>query len=383
MTAGDTFRVVRRNLGRRPLRTVLTIVGVGFAVMLLIGIEAFSAGMDEALKSGDKHRTLVVYRQNRYCPQTSFLPERYTREIEGVPGVESVLPVKVFLNNCRTNLDMITFQGSPPDRLLSVRNLEILEGDVERFRSEGDAALVGREFARRRGLRVGDKFRFGAIVVKVAGIFASKDSTQEALVLTHLEFLQRAGPINRLGTVTQFEVKVQDPARSKEIAAEIDRRLATAEEPTDTRAMAAFLERATRDLREILGFGRIFGVACVLMVMILVANTIYMSVHERRREFGIFRAIGFHARQLAVIVLAETTTLGLLGSLLGLAAIYPLISWTGIAVGVEGVQVGFAFTPVVVVLSLLVVSAAALVAGLLPALEAAHTNIVRAIRSGA
>ncbi len=382
MTLGDTVRIVRRNLRRRPLRTLLTIVGVGFAVMLLIGIEAFAAGMDEALQSGDKNRTLVVYRQNRYCPQTSFLPERYTREIATIEGVESVLPVKVFLNNCRTNLDMITFHGAPVETLLSTRDLEILEGDVEMFRREADAALVGREFATRRGLRVGDKFRFGDIVVKVVGVFGSKDSTQEALVLTHLEFLQRSGPVNRLGTVTQFEVKVRDPSRCKEIADEIDRRLATAEEPTDTRPMSAFLERATRDLREILGFGRVFGVACVVMVMILVANTIYMAVHERQREFGVLRAIGFHAWQLALIVLAETTTLGLAGSLLGLAAIYPLISWTGVAVGVEGVQVGFAFTSGVVLLSLLLVTGAALVAGLLPALQAAHTNIVRAIRSG-
>ena len=92
MTTRDTLRMVRKNLGRRPLRTALTTLGVGLAVMLLVGTEAFSAGMDLALESGDKARTLVVYRKNRYCPQTSFLPERYVEEITSIAGVESVLP---------------------------------------------------------------------------------------------------------------------------------------------------------------------------------------------------------------------------------------------------------------------------------------------------
>jgi putative ABC transport system permease protein len=351
--------------------------------MLLVGIEAFSAGMTRALESGDKARTLVVYRRNRYCPQTSFLPERYVEEISAVEGVESVLPVKVFLNNCRTNLDMITFHGIAVEGLLEARDIHVIEGDLEAFRSEGDAALVGRDFARRRALDVGDKFRFGDIIVKVAGIFQSSDSTQEGVILTHLEFLQRSGPVNRLGTVTQFEVRIDDPAHAEAIASEIDARLATAEEPTHTRLLAAFLKRATSDLREILRFARIFGVACVAVVVVLVANTIFMSVHERCRELGILRAIGFRAPQLASMVLAEAAAIALTGGVLGLVAMFAVIRWTGIAIGVEGVQVSLALTPGVAVMGLVFTLVAALLAALIPATRAARTDVVKAIRGGA
>ncbi len=381
MTPRDTLSIVRKNLLRRPLRTALTVLGVALSVMLLVGIESFSAGMDLALDSGDKARTLVVYRKNRYCPQTSFLPERYAEEIASVPGVEAVLPVKVFLNNCRTNLDMITFHGTPVDELLEARDVRVVEGDLAAFRNEADAALVGRDFAKRRGLSVGDKFRFGEIIVKVAGIFESSDTTHEGVVLTHLEFLQRAGSVNRLGTVTQFDVKVRDAASASEIAKTIDGRLATAEEPTDTRPLASFLARATRDLREILGFGRIFGAACVLVVVVLVANTIYMSVHERRREFGVLRAIGFRAGHLVLMVVSESAAIAALGGLLGLAAMFAIISWTGVAIGVEGIQVGFALTPSVVLVSLALAAASALVASVVPAAQAARTDVVNAIRS--
>ncbi|MCA9319594.1 MAG: ABC transporter permease, partial [Planctomycetes bacterium] len=113
MRLRDLWLIVRRNLARRPFRTGLTVLGVTLAITLYLGVEAFSAGMDRVIDDGDHARTLVVYRKNRYCPQTSFLPERYEQEIASIDGVESILPVKVFLNNCRTNLDMVTFQGAP------------------------------------------------------------------------------------------------------------------------------------------------------------------------------------------------------------------------------------------------------------------------------
>jgi putative ABC transport system permease protein len=367
---------------RRPTRALLTTLGVALAVALLVGVESFSAGMQLALESGDKAHTLVVYRKNRFCPQTSFLPERYVEEISSIDGVESVLPVKVLLNNCRTSLDLVTFHGTPVEEMLAARDIHVLRGDVGAFRDEADAALVGWKLAQRRGLSVGDKFRFGDITVKVAGIFQSSDSTLEGILLTHLEFLQRAGPVKRLGTVTQFEVRITDPSRAQDIAHAIDARLKHAEEPTQTRSMAAFLKRATADLREILRFGHIFGAICVLVIMVLVANTIFMAVHERRREFGVLRAIGFRAPDLASMVLAEAGAIALTGGVLGLVGMFAVIRSTGIAIGVEGVQVSFALTPSVAALGIGLVLGGALLAALIPAIGAARVDVVRAIRGG-
>lgn len=169
----------------------------------------------------------------------------------------------------------------------------VVDGDLQRFRREEQAAIVGRDFAARRGLSVGDRFRFGGVTVDVAGIFTAAEPATEGVILTHLEFLQRAGPVDRLGTVTQFEVLIDDARDADRIAREIDELFASAEEPTDTRPKLEFLGTATRDLRELLRFGRVFGFVCVLVVLVLVANTVLMSLRERRREFGVFRTLGY------------------------------------------------------------------------------------------
>jgi putative ABC transport system permease protein len=370
-----------RNLRRRPLRTVLTVLGVASAMLLFVLVESLSAGLDAALSGSQAAKTLIVYRQNRYCPQTSFLPERYVRVIADVPGVESVLPVKVYLSNCRASLDIVVFQGAPVAELLRTRGLEIVDGDVSRFEREKDAALIGREFATRRGLEPGDRFRFGAIDVNVAGVFRSPEPIEEGTVLTHLEFLQRAGPVDKLGTVTQFEVKIDDPARAEEIAREIDERLRTAEEPTDTRPKLAFLEAATRDLREILRFGRWLALACVAVVLALVANTVLMSVQEREKECGVFRTLGYRSSRIVALVLGEALLIGAAGAAIGLASALVVIRTAHLSIGSEGVPVAFLLSGSVITTGALVALGAALLAAAVPAFTAGRREIVAALRS--
>lgn len=386
------LRLIRKNLARRRGRTALTILGIVSAMLLVTLVESLRGGLERALSGGETPRTLIVYRQNRYCPQTSFLPERYAAKIERLPHVVSVLPVKVFLNNCRANLDIVAFQGTPVDRLFEARTVNVVEGDAERFRRENDAALVGREFALRRRLSVGESFKFGNIDVKVAGIFTSAEPVEEGVILTHLEFLQRAtartssvssmsSEEGRLGTVTQFEVKVDDASHAGAVAAAIDEIFRTDEAPTDTRRKIQFLETATRDLREVLSFASLLGIACMLVVLALVGNTIVMSVQERVREFGVFRTLGYHGRHVVLLILIEALLLAVIGAIIGIAAALAILRATHLTFGAEGVPVTFTLSAGGAARGLLLSVAAGLAAGLVPAARAARAGIVASLRS--
>lgn len=369
-----------RNLLRRPGRTALTVLGIASALLLFVLVESLALGLDSALTSGESARTLVVYRKNRFCPQTSILPESYAGRIEDVGGVESVLPVKVYLNNCRASLDLITFQGAPVDTMLEQRGIDLVDGDVEAFRTEADAALVGRAFAERKGLEVGDRFRFGDVDVKVTGIFAADARVDESLILTHLEFLQRAGPVNRLGTVTQLEVRIADGDRAEEVSREIDALFATAEEPTDTRLQSAFLQSATRDLKEILRFGRWLGLACVVVVLALVANTVVMSAQDRVREFGVLRAVGFREEHVGLMVLLESIALAGIGALLGLALAVAWLNLAPVAIGTEGVTITIDVPPALLLRGATVGLVTGVLAGIVPAITSARRDIVPSLR---
>src|SRR3954463_4474373 len=119
--------LVVKQVVRHRTRTLLTLAGVATAMFLFTAVQAMQAGVREATQTTAKDTTLVVYRQNRFCPATSRLPEYYGDRIAKVPHVLSVVPMKIVVNNCRTSLDVVTFRGVPEDRFVQhyVKNFKV------------------------------------------------------------------------------------------------------------------------------------------------------------------------------------------------------------------------------------------------------------------
>ena len=192
---------------RHRTRTLLTLSGVAVAMFLFCAVQAMQAGVREATETTAKDTTLVVYRQNRYCPFTSRMPEYYGDRIAKVPGVRSVTPMKIVVNNCRTSLDVVTFRGVPVDDFAGkyAPSLKLIEGSVADWQSRTDAALLGETLARRRGLRAGDRFDAAGVRVYVAGVFRSDEPQDQNVGYVHLDFLQRASGNRKLGVVTRAD----------------------------------------------------------------------------------------------------------------------------------------------------------------------------------
>src|SRR5436190_14450945 len=153
MVAPKFVPLVLKQVYRQKTRSLLTICGVATAMFLFCAIEAMQAGMREATEASAADTTLVVYRENRFCPFTSRLPERYLERIREVPGVKSVEPLKVWVSNCRTSLDVVTFRGVPPELfgIAHAPELNVIEGSIADWNARTDAALLGETLARRRG----------------------------------------------------------------------------------------------------------------------------------------------------------------------------------------------------------------------------------------
>ncbi len=68
-----------------------------------------------------------------------------------------------------------------------------------------------------------------------------------------------------------------------------------------------------------IGGGRVMEIIIGLLVAAGIFNTMFMSVMERSREFGIMMAIGYSPRQLFALVMAESGLMAVLGLLAGVA----------------------------------------------------------------
>lgn len=375
-----TCAYVLKTLWRHRSRTILTVSGSAVALFVFCFVGAVHEGMRNLQQGGQARRSLVVFQANKFCPATSHLPQDYDQQIARLAGVQEVVPIQVFTNNCRASLDVVVFYGVPPEKLRRARDFELTVGSWQEFEGRRDAALVGRAVARRRGIQLGDAFTLGDLTVVVAGIYSSDDQAEENYIYSHLEFLQRGKGFHRVGTVTQLEVLLDAAAEPTAVCQAIDDKFRAGPVETNTRPKGAFQAKSLSDLAQLIDMSRYLGYACVGLVLALVATTTLMSVQDRIKEHAVLLTIGFSGPRVFLLVLAESTLLSLAGGLIGVAAAMLVLQFGGLAVGAEAVTVAFAPSLHLAAIGLLVAAAAGLLAGLAPALHAARTDIVPALR---
>ena len=371
---------VFKSLWRHRTRTMLTVSGSAVALFVFCFVGAVQEGLARLTEDQQGQRTLIVFQENRFCPTSSRLPQDYARTIEKLPGVKDVTPIKVFTNNCRASLDVIVFNGFPPEKLRAVRQPELLSGDWSQFDSRSDAAIVGQAVAQRRNLAPGQKFTIGDVTVQVVGVFRSSVAAEENFIYTHLDFLQRARGANAVGTVTQFEVQLTQQADPETVAAAIDAGFRSGPVATTTRSKGVFQADTLADLAELIGLAHWLGYACVGLVLGLVATTTVMAVQDRIKEHAVLQTLGVRPSGIFKLVVTESVVQSLLGGMIGVGTGMLLLAVSGLAIGAEGVTISFAPSWSMAQGGALVSLAVGLLAGIIPAWQAAQTEIVLGLR---
>jgi putative ABC transport system permease protein len=122
-------------------------------------------------------------------------------------------------------------------------------------------------------------------------------------------------------------------------------------------------------------------VVAVLVALVGIVNTLIISISERRREFGILRAIGGLRSQVRKLVLLEAVAISIVGVIVGsLAAVFNIqfMAHT-ISTVLTGYSVPFYFPWILVSCTFPVVVAASLLAAWLPARNAMRSAVIEAI----
>ncbi len=386
MIAPRLIPFVLKALWRNPVRSSLTIAGVAAGMFLYVAVQSLQEGVARATETAAGDTALVVYRENRFCPATSRLPEHYLDRIAAIPGVASVMPIRIVVNNCRASLDVITFRGVPSDLVVRPGGLAstwtLLEGSLDAFERRSDSALVGEALAARRGFRVGESFDSSGITVTVAGIIRSTEPQDQNVAYVHLDFLQQAAQTGGgLGVVTQFTVRVDDPERLDSVATAIDDLFRDDIEPTTTRPEKAFVAQVGSDIVEVVRFTRWLGWGCLAVVLALVANAIVLSVQDRIREHAVLQTLGFRPALIARLIMSEGVVIGALGGVLGAGVALVAVHLGNLSLSQEGMSITVSASWTMLLRGLLIAAGVGLLAGLAPAWRAGRREITSCFRA--
>ena len=179
-------------------------------------------------------------------------------------------------------------------------------------------------------------------------------------------------PLDDIRSLEVIPQTGQDPA---ELAARIEEAIPG--------AMALTADELAEDRRLLLGFGAVVGLSGGLALLagaLTVANTMLMSMQERRAEIGLKKALGASDPDIVLEFILEAGVLGALAGGMGLLLAWFLIIGANTFLRAHWGLSLLTLTPRLALGALLLATGVAAAAGALPAWSAARQDPVRALR---
>ncbi len=379
-----------RSLAVRKATTFASAAGIALVVFVLASTLMLNAGIKKTMATSGKPENAVVLRMGSDAELGSVIEESSVPLILAAPGVKTdergqpagvseVVVVGAMEKLGADGVTNVTIRGVPDDVMRFRPEVHLVAGRAPRAGT--DEAIVGARIRGRiRGVDLDQSFDIKKNrPVKVVGVFESGGSAYESEVWVDRDLLRQA--YGRQGIVSSVRVHLDSPAKFDAFRAgvENDKRLGL-----QALRESTFYEKQSEGAAIFVGaLGTIVSVFFSIGAMIGAMITMYAAVANRQREIGTLRALGFSRSSVLVSFLIEAVLLAILGGVVGAAAsmsmalVHPSMvnpaSWS---------EIVFSFdpTPAVLLKALVFASVMGLIGGLFPAVRAARTSPLKAIR---
>ncbi len=351
---------------------VTAVVSTGSATRLVVDSAAQSF---EHLSAADFFVTPASMDQ---FPVGPLLPDGLAKQVAAVPGVAAVNPAQLAFANVGSLRVML--QGFPPPAAGAPadpgRINTAMTPEAARALVSGEGVVVSRDIARALGVSEGDTLtlptptgRHEVRIVQVIPYFAAVAGTVMMDLPRLREWYERPGE-------TMLAIDVADGADPAAVGAAL-RRVVPGNLHIDSGAEAVALTSGSLRQGTALATNTLWIVMLVAAIALL--NTLMLSVLDRRREIGVFRAMGVSRRFLLRSVLAEAAGIGMIGAAGGLLG-GAVIQYLGaLAIGhAMSIDISYEPSPMLVgygVAGLVL----AMLGAIPPALRAARMPVVEAL----
>lgn len=430
MKLNDLLVFSLRNLSRRKLRTILTLLSILIGTSFIILMISFGLGMqksnEEMIESMGGLTNITVRSNDNFGPsmennnKSKVLNDSKVKAFAAMEGVKDVLPV-IEINTASIlikNYDVYaTIKGVDVNKMEEF-GYTIEEGSNITQNSDDEYVFSNLQvYNSKTGKPV---YNIDLMKDKPTIRIGWKDlqSEMETGKKTYIDFNFK--PIGRIGGENNYdsEILMNYKTAKKLYMAEQELNLSgdnkkkitprdipysyimikantledvqpLQDELTEmgymTESNLEFNESMQKQVRTVqLVFGAI-GAVALLVAAIGIANTMIMSIYERTKEIGIMKVVGASIKNIRDIFLLESTMVGLIGGILGvlLSLLVSFILNKYLFVGGDDMGGGFSsYIPVWLMLVSAIFSAViGLLSGLLPAIRATKISAIDAIRT--
>ncbi|YAL82284.1 ABC transporter permease [Dermacoccaceae bacterium W4C1] len=362
--AGVPAELATDNTVRNPRRAAATstalLVGITLMVSMLVGAATGQRAINDSV---DERFSLDLSVSAEHGAIPAAAQERIAA-VDGVATSAALRAGQVTVGRAGQQWQQ-TVMAAPPSSAKVLRDSSGLNG------LRPGVVLINREMARTSGITAGERVRVGGASLTAV---VNPQVVGDGVVISDND-LERVAPSL---PVSSMWLRLQDGADPSRVIGEV--RTAAAGTAVLLDGAAGARQQVDQSVRLMLLLtGALLAVA-VLIALVGVANTLSLSVLERRRETALLRALGLTRSQVRRTVAVESVLVALVAAVLG-TALGVLYGWAGtralLGTFAEGVLPQVPFIAVLAVL--LAAAASGLGAAVLPARRAARTAPVQAL----
>jgi putative ABC transport system permease protein len=357
--------LVLANLRVRPLRTLISVVGVALGVTLVILFTGLARGMtdDMAKRASNWKAEIVFTRPGAMDLQSSNMnvSTAYVPRLAAIEGVESVVPVGRYItSNSKGRWGIQQLDGVDWEPFAKMNDMHIVQG---RAPQANDEVILDERQMREDNVKLGDKIGlFGDKFYNVVGIFEPPSGSRIKMSLAAMQ-----AALESPNKCTYILVKVKNGVDPETVAGRINEQLPgnkvnlTVDIVTDAQERIPGLNTF---LRVLVGLGAFVSTIFVLLSM-------YTTITERRKEIGILKSLGASTGFIIRAIEGEAFMIGVLGIILGVA-----ISFLASYVIGKQFELPFEFSTGWIVTAIAIAVAGSLFGALYPAWRAAGIDPV-------
>ncbi|TVZ47615.1 putative ABC transport system permease protein [Olleya sp. Hel_I_94] len=404
----DTWQEVYDSLSKNKLRSALTMVGVWWGILLLIGLLGSAKGLENSFNRlfGDfATNSVFVWAQSTSKPFKGFQEGRQVqlkisdaKKIEeNVEGIEFVVPrnqssalvVRNFLSgNFGVNGDYPLLDQVQKKKMIRGRFINQTDIDENRKVVVISEEIYKQIFEKDEEM-IGEYILLNGMNFKVIGMFETGNANMGPSSDIHIPFTTFQQIYNMGENIGWMMITGKPEYDISQIEADSKLILRNLNKvhPDDTRAFGSF--NLGKEFAKITGFltGMQFltwfvGIATLIAGVFAIGNILLITVKERTKEIGVRRALGATPyeikRQIVVEAVSITLVAGLLGIISGGWILIALDSKFG--QGAEAIIVNASVSIAVVFIALIILVVLGTLIGLIPAFKATSIKPIEALR---
>jgi putative ABC transport system permease protein len=375
------------NLTARRVSTIMTILGIGVVIAVMISMMALQNGVHSAIVSSGSKDNLMVMREGAEAELSSTVTKDAFRIIRSMPGVakdssgapmaspELVIIFKIPKKDDPKGSNVLV-RGVTAEAFAMRPYVKIVEGRM--FRPGLNEVIVSRRIRDRFvNTGLGDSFQFGPQKYNVVGVFDAQGTAFDSEMWCDADFLGQARKRTAYSSVIVRPVD-RDAFESIKAAIKNDNRL-----KLDVKSEYQYYDDQTRGLAGIVVLVGIVTFFMTIGAVLGTMNTMFSAIASRGRELATLRALGFKRRTILLSVIVESAFISLLGGIAGLLLALPV---NAISTGTTNFQTfsevafNFRVDSHVALTGIIIALIAGIIGGALPALSAARMPITKALR---